>query len=637
MHINPTIARGFLLILACVVGIPAGADQRGGPWTAHDSDTVADAAVATTSDDESKLNATSALMELTDALIRAGNLPKAKQVVEGAVANLGSSEPQNSYLRGQMVEKLILLGDARAAEALAAAAVTQSVKITLFGKFGVERARAGNIGDAQRAANTINSLPRDPTIVPADASARALADISVALAESGALAEASKMVMPLPDGLPKVQALSQVARVACKKDNSQTNAKRRGRTSLEQATGAARAAIAAADRPFLKINVAVAAGEAIASCNGPDGARSFIDETLAVELRDRAVGGLVDRLTQQNEFAAARLLLSSANPTDARGLVDKARRLMKLGDRAKATELAVTATRSVSDISSRPKPGGYDDNVVQLGQIISLLIQVGAYDEAIAVAQGTSTDSRLQYYVSAVDAALRNSDAASVGRLLPVSLALKVDSSFNNGSQFRSLSDLTRMLAVAGYRDQALQRFAELQELMTKAPPNVRLGQGVTSLAAVLQADGGDIAGALEAADRAGPMVTKPDRLAISMFAAMTLGNKRPMEAEIMEAIRQAEMLMPLVAGPKAEVLSDIAMHMAAKGDIAAALTAAAILEEEQNDVVNLAHDTAVQAIADAQIKAGDLRGAFATALRIRRSTSRRTPLLKLAASPITH
>jgi hypothetical protein len=156
-------------------------------------------------------------------------------------------------------------------------------------------------------------------------------------------------------------------------------------------------------------------------------------------------------------------------------------------------------------------------------------------------------------------------------------------------------------------------------------------------LAAVLQADGGDIAGALEAADRAGPMVTKPDRLAISMFAAMTLGNKRPTEAEIMEAIRQAEMLMPLVAGPKAEVLSDIAMHMAAKGDIAAALTAAAILEEEQNDVVNLAHDTAVQAIADAQIKAGDLRGAFATALRIRRSTSRRTPLLKLAASPITH
>ena len=207
MHINATIARVFLLILTCVAGAPAAADQRGGPWTANDSGAVADAAIAVASDDKSKLNEISKLMELADALVKAGNIAKAKQVVEGAASNLGFL--QSSHLRGQIVEKLALLGNARAAEALAAAEITQSAKVALFGKFGVGRARSGNIGDARRAARTINSLSRDSKIAaPADASARALADISIALAETGALAEASKMAMPLPDGLPKVQALS---------------------------------------------------------------------------------------------------------------------------------------------------------------------------------------------------------------------------------------------------------------------------------------------------------------------------------------------------------------------------------------------------------------------------------------------
>lgn len=549
-------------------------------------------------------------------------------------------------MRGQVVEKLAQLGNARAAEVLVAAEVTQSAKIALFGKFGVGRARSRNIGDARRAAKTINSLPRDSTIAaPADASARALADISLALAESGALAEASKMVMPLPDGLPKVHALSQVARLACKKGNAQATATRRGRTGLEQATAAARAAIAAADKsaaiaardkPFLKINVAVAASEAVASCNGADGAQSFIDETLAVELRDQAAASLVERLTQQNEFTIARSLLAAADPMDTHRLFDKARRLMKAGDRAKATELAVKATHAVLG----PKPGVYYGNPPQPGVIVSLLIDLGAYDEAIAAAKAVNTNNRSAYYARAVNAAARNSDAASVARLLPLTFdALKTDSKPDRADQFRSLSDLTRTLAVAGYRDQALRAFAELQELMTKESANSWIGQGVTSLAAVLQADKGDIAGALEAADRTGAMVVKPNLLSVIMLAAIIMDptrEKPATEAEVMEAIRRAQELMPLVAGPKAQVLSDIAAHMAAKGDIAAALKAAAILEQEQNGAIRAMHDNAVTAIANAQIKAGDLRGAFATALRIRQLHERRKLLLKLAGSPIT-
>jgi hypothetical protein len=269
-----------------------------------------------------------------------------------------------------------------------------------------------------------------------------------------------------------------------------------------------------------------------------------------------------------------------------------------------------------------------------------LLIELGAYDEAIAAAKAVHTNDRSQYYVYAVNAAARNSDAASVARLLPLTFdALKTDLKPDRADQFRSLSDLTRTLAVAGYRDQALQAFAELQELMAKESANSWIGQGVTSLAAVLRADKGDIAGAFEAADRTGAMVVKPNLPSVIMLAAITMDptrEKPATEAEILEAIRRAQELMPLVAGPKAQVLSDIAAHMAAKGDIAVALRAAAILEQEQNGAVRAAHDAAMNAIANAQIKAGDLRGALATALRIRQSDARWTLLLKLAGSPIT-
>jgi tetratricopeptide (TPR) repeat protein len=637
VHRNPAIARVFALILTCVVGAPAGADQRGSPWTANDSDAVADAAIAATDDNKSKLTDTSTLMELVDALIRAGNIPKAKQVVEVAASYFGAAELQNSLLRGRIVENLALLGDAASAEVLAAAEIAQPAKIALFGKFGTGRAHAGHVKDAQRAATTINALSGgSATAAATDTSARALADISLALAESGALAEAFQIVRPLPDGLPKVQALSQVARLACKKAGTQTGATRHGRMALEQAIVSAGAAIAAADTLFAKVNLAVAAGEAIACCSGADAARSFIDRTFAVESRNDAAGSLVDRLTQQNEFAVARSLLSTANPTDTARLFEAAKRFMKLGDRAKATEVAVKAMHAVPD-NSGPRPGAYYRTPPNPGQIASLLIDLGAYDEAIAAATAAKINNRSYYYFYAVNVAARNADVASVARLLPVAFdALKMDSNPDRGAQFRSLFDLTKVLALAGYRDQALRTFGELQGLLTKAQVNALMRQDMTSLAAVLQADKGDIAGALQAADQAGTMVEKPDRLTIMMAVAMMMGNKQPTQAEIMEAVQQAEALMPLVIGPKARVLSDIAVHMAAKGDIAAASRAVAVLEEERNDLIRGARDTAVNAVANAQIKAGDLRGAFATALRIRESAVRRMPLLKLAGSPIT-
>jgi hypothetical protein len=132
-------------------------------------------------------------------------------------------------------------------------------------------------------------------------------------------------------------------------------------------------------------------------------------------------------------------------------------------------------------------------------------------------------------------------------------------------------------------------------------------------------------------------MMEKPDAARIAALALMNLGGAgRPTAAEFERANRRAAEALPVVFGPKAATLSAIALHMAAKGDIPAALQAAAVLDSEQSDAVKGVHDIAMNAIADAQAKAGDLRGSFATALRIRQPTIRWMPLLKLATSPIT-
>jgi hypothetical protein len=235
---------------------------------------------------------------------------------------------------------------------------------------------------------------------------------------------------------------------------------------------------------------------------------------------------------------------------------------------------------------------------------------------------------------------MRKSDPAEVARLLPIAIeAFKMDSTPNHMLQLKALYDLTWALAVAGYRDEALKTFAELQAVTGKTPSADQVRQS-TLLATVLQADAGDVQGALVAANETGPMTEKPSDARIAALAVMNMGGgpgRRPTAAEVEEALRYAAEALPLVAGPKAETLSSIAVHMAAKGNVIAALQAAAVLETEPSNAITGAHDSALNAIADAQAKAGDLRGSFTTVLRIRQSTVRWSLLLKLAGSPIIH
>jgi tetratricopeptide (TPR) repeat protein len=645
MHISATIAAVFLLVLTWSGGGPASADQRDS-WTVNDSNAAAEAAIVVASS-ASKTTQASMFVELADALMRAGNAPKAKQAAAKAAFSLNQptdspDDLRGSYASARIVEKLALMGEVSAAKALATTDPIPSVKAMLLGKFGAGRARAGSIDDARWAANAINSTSDAANAaIFAAASADAIAEISLALADAGALDEALQTAIPLSNGSPKVRALFQAARLICKKDDIGTGLSQRTQEVLQRLASTARFAAEATTRPFEKIDLAGVAGEAFADCRGADSARTFITETIGPDLRDRALATVVDRLAQRSEFALARSLLPTAAPADAGNLFDTANRLIKLGDQAKAREVAIQAADAALKASGEVtrKPGGYYEFTAQLGPIIGTLISLGAYDEAFAAAQPIDANNRLQHYVNALRSAARKSDAAEVARLLPIAIqAFRMDSTPNHMIQLKALSDLTRALAVAGDRDEALKTFAELQAVTGKVRSTEQTRQ-ITLLAIVLRADAGDVLGALTAANEAGPMTEKPSDARIAALAVMNMGSpgRRPTTAEMEDALRRAAEALPLVAGPKAEAVLSIAMHMAAKGNIAAASQAAAVLEAEPSSAITGPHDSALNAIADAQTKSGDLRGSFATVLRIRQSTVRGPLLLKLAASPITH
>jgi tetratricopeptide (TPR) repeat protein len=403
----------------------------------------------------------------------------------------------DSSARGRVVEKLALLDEVSAAKSLAAD-TAQPTKAVMLGKFGAGRARAGSTEDARWAANEINSLSdTSASMSLADVSARAIVEISLELSAAGALEEAVNMAAPLPNRVPKVQALSRSAQILCKKDISGAGYRLYSQTVLQQVVNAGRLAVEAADKPFEKVNGVATVGEAIASCGGADKAKTYIVEATEAGLVDRTLATLVDRLAQQGEFILGHLLLPAADPEDAGNLLDTARRLIKLNDRSRATAVATQAARVALKIAgaSTSKPGGYYEYIGQLSQIYGVLIELGSYDDAIAIVQPIDANNRLQYYANTVKAAIRRSDAAGVARLLPIAIeAFKMDSTPDHFIQFNSLFELTRTLAVAGYRDEAQKTFFELQGLAGKPGPTDKSPR-VALLAAILLADRGDLRG----------------------------------------------------------------------------------------------------------------------------------------------
>jgi hypothetical protein len=206
--------RLFLSVLLLST-IPAIADQ---PWTMTDSDVVADAAVAAAIGASKDANA-DRLINLADALVRAGNNNRAKVVLTKAGAALGP--PTNligASTRGNVIEKLAKLGDIADAEALAQVDAPPDVKAMLLGKFGAGRARAGDAAAAMNAATMVTAIAETntaPDSVEGTAAQRALEAIGSAFGDSGAPDVALHLTEAMKDGLPKLRVFVRIAHISC--------------------------------------------------------------------------------------------------------------------------------------------------------------------------------------------------------------------------------------------------------------------------------------------------------------------------------------------------------------------------------------------------------------------------------------
>jgi hypothetical protein len=334
------------------------------------------------------------------------------------------------------------------------------------------------------------------------------------------------------------------------------------------------------------------ASVARARCDGPDAALAFVRELLPPEQAYLTLGLVADRLTAKGDFDLARAFTAASGLTDPKSLVDAAKRFLNQHQKDAARAAALQAAEQIHAVTPRSK----FDHFKILGEIFGILVDVGEYDQAVAVVQSEEPARKEALSVSAMERAIRRRDDATVARLAPVA----IDAMMQSRGSVLKLYWLTRSLAAAGYRDEARKAYQRLTDTFAPPYPPPRAGEGREGanvdpvMLAELQALMDDMPAALATAERAG--------------------------------------LPPANPGRKARALQAITILAAGQGNIDGALQAEAKLEAEP---ANALRDRALLSIAAAQAKSGDLRGAYSTSLRIADPYGRIQSLLRLvAASP---
>ncbi len=643
---HPPITRKILAFLASLLlssnSVAAVPDRA--PWTAHDLDRVADAvtaeALAGPGDGTAKAMA---LTRLTDALVQAGYLERAKAAaVQAGHLLLPPTDFMTSGSRGSVVEDLAKLGDIPDAASLAGVDATPAVSAGLLGKLGAGEALSGNSKAAIQTADGIQALlaKNEPAVAQlAGSVANARAAIGVGLATSGAIDAALEIANSLPEGVPKINLLSQTARLLCQPSNehNERNVGRGAVISQQSAvTATGTTLIIAAPREHTRA-VEIAAG-AVAECKGAKAALVFLN-TLNPQQFSLAAAHVSRDLTYDGNYALARGILPTPNPGDPDDLLFAAEEAKKWGDLPTARALAINASQvALKNGPSQPGPGWYDQ-LSLLGRIFSLLVDCSAYDQALATVQPAGPDNGRQYYVAVVQAAANHKDKVAITNTLPKAIeAVQVE---GMGAD-RSAEFLSRMavtLASSGYKQEA-KVAADALTSISDQPASSRRRKPDAAMLAEFQAVMGDVPGALAAADNAGPLVIERSetqkRIIATMAMALSGSNISTVDPTATNQIKQLEASADTAyPGPKANVLSAIARVLAEKGEISSAIQAEAGLDGEPRAALSICRDPALAAIFDAQLHIDDLEAALDTALRISGSGLQERLLLKLAAMPI--
>ena len=438
---------------------------------------------------------------------------------------------------------------------------------------------------------------------------------------------------------------------------------------LHKAAEAALDAAPLAEYPSLRIDGLLKLGDALAQAGDMPAAHAAVAAAAAMAQNDRQLDWyklrIVEWLARRGFVADATQLASSAGdprlaeklaaaidnartgkgeaaqPPRQRAAVEQyaadlaaARNFLGDGKMEEARAAALRASRAALGQAMPDRSSvQYFEHGALLGHISEVLCQVGEYDQAIATVQPIENVNRQQYYVFAIEAAVRAHDDAAVKHLLPIVIAA-VAAPTANWATVQKLHRTVRSLALGGYRDAAQTAFAALIAVYDRLTGPGRLPP-VPTIIAECQALTGDLAAALETADKAGPLVGPPGRGLAVMSTVLAFGGAKspPTPEQLKAQLARAQAMQPAqVPGAKAAALAQIAADLAGMHEIDAAIGVEAALEVEPRDVLAVSRDHALAPISRAQQESGDDEASLATALRISRRDARFERLLKLAA-----
>jgi hypothetical protein len=353
-----------------------------------------------------------------------------------------------------------------------------------------------------------------------------------------------------------------------------------------------------------------------AVCDGAEAALAFVLDEYYPVPAPRILGTIADRLTARGEFDLARAFIVVLNPADPHDLLNAARRHLQRHDNDAARTAALQALPIVLEQCRDAEKYAikwrtFVNGSVSVNDLLVILVDAGEYDEAVAAAQRCDEEpgrdgppyAKGELQAIIVERAIRNGDAAAVARLAPLAIGALTQPGpdlatgrprYHGDDLYR----LTRELMDAGFREAARVAYQHLTGAMAHDEQHADLQK-----LAVLQALFGDVPAALATADRAGPLVVRT----------------------------RADEIFP---GHKAGTLQAISVALAGQGNIDGALRAEAELEAGLGDVLPGVSGYALSSIAAAQTRAGDLRGALTTAMRITGAGGQFKALLPLVSAP---
>jgi tetratricopeptide (TPR) repeat protein len=599
-------------------------------WTMHDLDQVADAAVVSLIRTQNVASRSWMLIGLADALIKAGDPAHAKNILRGAATDLAApADFMSSASRATIVGQLAKIGDDADAQALITADAPKEIQANLVTELAIGRAEAGNIAGVRESVQKITPLAASTDSKLAQASQLDLERIGIALVQAGATDDAFQIAKNLPDKTLSAPLVADVATALCRASKVE-----RGRALAETAAADARTAVRSVKLPYLMFTPITSASKALVACESLESAAAFVSTAIPAGTKDITRDALLNQIGNADLALAVSPLPRPGNLSDS---FRRSELLIRTGNIAEATETLSDALKIISQ--NRRTQVEMIGQTAALGRLAESLAKRSAYDSALAAAKATPAANRNQYDLIILSEAVTHKDNANVKKLVPVILEAFSDPAVNAFQRQTSLQNLILVLANGGYGEEAQAIFKQLsmpsRTIVSPLPVRIQPAK-----LAELRAALGELSAALQAANAAGPLVSPPSAMQIMALASMQFaGHPHPTRDQALAAILRAKAMLPAqIAGPRAWAYSAAARELALSGDVENAREFETKLEAEPRVALAAPRDAALAGIAEAQIKAGDLRDAFATASQMSKGGGPQWQvLLSLASQPPRH